>query len=86
VAGIGLAVFLALLRPAYSNTQKLRDITGLPVLGNVSMNWIPAIRKQKWRQLLAFIASFATLLLIYAAVVALEVKGYHLPTFLESGA
>lgn len=85
-AGIGLAVFLALLRPAYSNSQKLREITGLPVLGNVSMNWIPAIRKQKWRQLLAFIASFATLLLVFAAVVALEVKGYHLPNFINQGA
>jgi polysaccharide chain length determinant protein (PEP-CTERM system associated) len=86
VAGIAIAVFLALLRPAYANTQKLRDITGLPVLGNVSMNWIPAIRKQKWRQLLAFIASFATLLLVFAAVIALEVKGYHLPTFIGTGA
>jgi len=86
VLGTGLAVFLALLRPAYSNTQKLRDITGVPVLGNVSMNWIPAIRKQKWRQLLAFIASFATLLLIFAAVIALEVKGYHLPPFIGTGA
>lgn len=85
-AGIGLAVFLALLRPAYANTQKLREITGLPVLGNVSMNWIPAIRKQKWRQLLFFIASFATLLLVFAAVVTLEVKGYHLPSFLSQGA
>lgn len=85
-AGMGLAIFLALLRPAYANTQKLRDVTGLPVLGNVSMNWIPAIRKQKWRQLLFFIASFATLLLVFAAVVALEVKGYHLPSFMGQGA
>ncbi len=82
VAGLGLAVFLALLRPAYTTTQRLREATGLPVLGSVSMNWIPDIRKRKWRQFLIFVAAFATLMLVFAGVVALEVKGYHLPSFI----
>lgn len=80
--GLGVAVFLGLLRPAFTNTQKLREVTGLPVLGSVSMNWIPAIRKQKWRHFLGFVAAFAMLLIVFAGVVALEVKGYHLPTFI----
>jgi polysaccharide chain length determinant protein (PEP-CTERM system associated) len=83
VVGFGLAVFLALLRPSYATTQKLRDVTGLPVLGSVSMNWIPEIRKRKWRQFLIFVAAFAMLLLVFAGVLALEVKGYHLPTFIS---
>jgi polysaccharide chain length determinant protein (PEP-CTERM system associated) len=83
-AGFGLAIFLALLRPAYATSQKLRDVTGLPVLGSVSMNWIPEIRKRKWRQFVIFVATFAMLFLVFAGVVALEVKGYHLPTFVST--
>jgi polysaccharide chain length determinant protein (PEP-CTERM system associated) len=81
-AGIALAVFLSLLRPAFTTTQKLREITGLPVLGSVSMNWIPEIKKRKWNEFLIFTASFATLLLLFVGVVALEINGYHLPSFI----
>lgn len=80
--GAGIAFFLALLRPAFSSVQKLRDITSFPVLGSVSMNWIPEIRQRKWRQFLGFVASFATLLLVFAAVITFAIKGYHLPTFI----
>ncbi len=39
-AGAGLAFLLNMLRPAFGSAQSLRDITGLPVLGAVSMTWI----------------------------------------------
>ncbi len=82
VAGIGVAVFLSLLRPPFTTTQKLREITGLPVLGSVSMNWIPEIKEQNWRKFLSFAASLATLFLVFAGVIALEARGYHLPSFI----
>lgn len=82
LGGAGLAVFLALLRPAFSTVQKLREVAELPVLGSVSMNWIPDIRQRKWRQFLGLAASFATLLLVFVAVITLAVRGYHLPTFI----
>jgi polysaccharide chain length determinant protein (PEP-CTERM system associated) len=86
VAGIavsvGMAVFLALLRPAFNTTNKLREITGRPVLGSVSMNWIPQLRERKWREFLAFTAAFATLLVVFIGVIVLEIKGYHLPSFI----
>jgi polysaccharide chain length determinant protein (PEP-CTERM system associated) len=82
VAGIGVAVFLSLLRPPFTTAQKLREITGLPVLGSVSMNWIPEIKEENWRKFLSFAASLATLLLVYAGVIALEARGYHLPSFI----
>jgi polysaccharide chain length determinant protein (PEP-CTERM system associated) len=82
ITGIGVAIFLSLLRPPFTTSQKLREVTGLPVLGTVSMNWIPEIRKQKWRDFLSFVASLAILLLIFTGVVTLEVKGYHLPPFI----
>jgi hypothetical protein len=39
-AGAGVAFLLNLLRPTFSSAQRLRDVTGLPVLGSVSMTWI----------------------------------------------
>jgi polysaccharide chain length determinant protein (PEP-CTERM system associated) len=82
VVSIGIAVFLSLLRPAFTTTNKLREITGLPVLGSVSMNWIPQVRQRKWREFVAFVTAFAMLLVVFLGVIALEVKGYHLPSFI----
>ena len=39
-AGAGVAFLLNLLRPAFGSAQRLRERTGLPVLGAVSMTWI----------------------------------------------
>jgi polysaccharide chain length determinant protein (PEP-CTERM system associated) len=80
--GGGIALFLSLLRPAFTSTQKLREVTGIPVLGSVSMNWIPDVRKRKWRQFLGFLGAVASLLVVFIGVIALEVKGLHLPTFI----
>jgi polysaccharide chain length determinant protein (PEP-CTERM system associated) len=78
VIGLGLAVFLSLLRPSFSNTQKLRENIGLPVLGSVSMNWIPEIKERKWREFVIYSASFSCLLVFYLGVVLLEIKGLNL--------
>jgi polysaccharide chain length determinant protein (PEP-CTERM system associated) len=84
--GMAIAVFLSLLRPAFTTAQKLREVTGVPVLGSISMNWMPEVRQREWRRFLGCVAAFATLLLVFAGVIALEVKGYHLPPFIGTGA
>jgi len=38
-AGIGLAFILSQLRPAFHSQNKLREITGIPVLGSIPMIW-----------------------------------------------
>jgi len=38
-AGIGLALILSQLRPAFHSQNKLREITGIPVLGSIPMIW-----------------------------------------------
>ena len=81
VIGIGLAVFLSLLRPAFTTTQKVRDITGLPVLGSVSMNWIPQIRQRKRLEFFRFAAVFASLFVLFIGVLLLEIKGFNLHQF-----
>ncbi|MEE8480392.1 MAG: hypothetical protein V3T59_04035, partial [Desulfobacterales bacterium] len=37
--GIGLAFILSQLRPAFHSQNKLREITGIPVLGSIPMIW-----------------------------------------------
>jgi polysaccharide chain length determinant protein (PEP-CTERM system associated) len=39
-AGAAAAFLLNVLRPVFGNEQRLREVTGLPVLGAVSMTWM----------------------------------------------
>lgn len=61
-AGGALTFLLAKLRPAFVDARDLREVTGLPVLGAVSMLPDPAVAKAARRGLVAFgggVASFA---------------------------
>lgn len=82
VLGIGLGVTIALvlsfLRPTFSNAQKLRDTTGLPILGQVSMNWIPHIKHKKWVEFLRFCSLGVILILVFVGVILLEINGLNL--------
>lgn len=60
-AGIVLTFLLSQLRPAFSDLRALRDVTGLPVLGVVSLVPDPGRVRTERRKLLAFgggVASF----------------------------
>jgi len=61
LVGLALAFVLAQLRPAFSEQRLLREITGLPVLGSVSLLASPAVVRARLRGMLAFgggVASF----------------------------
>lgn len=82
VAGVGLGVAVALLlsflKPTFSNAQKIRDITGLPILGQVSMNWIPGIKQKKWIAFVRFCGLGLVLFLLFVGVIVLEINGLNL--------
>lgn len=62
LAGLALTFLLGNLRPAFVDARSLRDVTGLPVLGTVSLLSDPSRAKAERRSLLAFsggVASFA---------------------------
>jgi polysaccharide chain length determinant protein (PEP-CTERM system associated) len=69
-AGIGAAYLLHQLRPVFSSTRQLMELTQLPVLGSVSMTWPErhraSARRAVWRYALG-----ATTLVLLAVVVML---------------
>jgi polysaccharide chain length determinant protein (PEP-CTERM system associated) len=69
-AGIGAAYLLHQLRPVFSSTRQLMELTQLPVLGSVSMTWPErhraGARRAVWRYALG-----ATTLVLLAVVVLL---------------
>lgn len=69
--GVGflLAFILSQLRPTFNSRRELRDVTGLPVLGVVSMIWTPEQQQKRRKGLLVFVSCFGGLLLMYAGVI-----------------
>ena len=73
-AGVGLAGVLHRLKPVFSSAQQLNEITGLPVLGVVSLTWVD---KHKARQRgRAFVYTWAASLLIMVAGVLLLTQAH----------
>jgi hypothetical protein len=68
--GFGIAFLLGQMRPTFSDERRLREVTGLQVLGSVVMNWTDAQKRRRARGLVAFALSFLSLLSAYAAIMA----------------
>lgn len=76
--GVGMALVITFLRPTLSNSQMIKELTGLPTLGQVSMNWIPAIKQKKWYGFLRFCVAGMLLFLVFVGVLLLEINGLNL--------
>jgi len=64
VAGLAVAFLMSQLRPTFLSQSALRDVTGLPVLGSIGMNWTPEQTVKRKRRLLALASS---VLLLFGA-------------------
>ncbi len=73
--GIGLAFFLAQIRPGIYNRRILQEATGLPVLGTVSRVVTPSIRAAEQKERRVLLMGLAMLLLGYVAVVLIQLSG-----------
>jgi protein tyrosine kinase modulator len=71
-AGLALAFLLNMLKPVFSRSRQLNEITGLPVLGVVSMTWLE--RHDAMARRHAFVLSGATVALIVLSGVFLLVQ------------
>lgn len=67
-AGLGVAFLLSQFRPTFNEERRLREVSGLPVLGTVVMAWTDAQQKRLTRGRRVFLASVVGLILAYAAI------------------
>jgi polysaccharide chain length determinant protein (PEP-CTERM system associated) len=65
--GIGIAFLMGQIRPTFSDRKTLRDISGLPILGTVTMIWTDGQVRQRRRRLTWFVAASTGLLCVYGA-------------------
>jgi polysaccharide chain length determinant protein (PEP-CTERM system associated) len=70
VAGIAVAFLMSQLRPTFLSQATLREVTGLPVLGSIGMNWTAEQTIRRKRRLAALGVSVLVLFGIYGAGVA----------------
>ncbi|CAN7319366.1 chain length-determining protein [Pseudoduganella sp. LjRoot289] len=70
IVGTAAALLISQIRPTFLSPAELRTITGLPVLGTVTMNWTPAQQTKRRRGKAGFGAALACLLLSYSGVMA----------------
>ena len=71
-AGVGVAFLLNLLRPSFGSVQRLHEITGLPVLGAVSMTWIERYEAQMRRSALRLAGATLGMVLLCGAFIATQ--------------
>ena len=71
--GLGVAFLISQMRPTINDERRLREISGLPVLGTVVMAWTNAQKARRIRGLVGLSISIASLLSAYAAIMAMLV-------------
>jgi len=71
-AGAGLTFLLNLLRPVFASVRRLHEITGMPVLGAVSMTWIERHDAQLRRSVVRLAGGFVGLVLVCGAYLATQ--------------
>ena len=67
VAGIGIAFLMGQIRPTFSDRKALREVSGLPILGTVTMIWTDGQVRQRRRKMTWFLAGSMALACVYGA-------------------
>lgn len=72
--GAGIAFLISQLRPIFFSSKQLHDVTGLPVLGTVTKLHSAEVIKATRRNGLFFIAAVASLVVLYAILVGIQLN------------
>jgi protein tyrosine kinase modulator len=67
-AGGGVAWFIHLMKPVFHDVADLREFTGLPVLGAVSMTWVERHRAERKKELRSYALAGCVLIAAFAVV------------------
>lgn len=70
VAGLGGALVMSQIRPTFMTQHSLREVTGVPILGSISMNWTAQQKLRSLKRSYAFGAAVVVLFSAYGAVMA----------------
>ena len=68
--GIGVAFLMGQIRPTFSDRKALRDISGLPILGTVTMIWTETQVRARRNKLVWFVVGAVGLMSLYGAGLA----------------
>ena len=77
-AGLGVSILLGQLMPVVSTTKELKQLTGLPVLGSVSMVWNDKQKRNRQRKVASQLAAWGLLWVAYSGLVLLQMKNNNL--------
>ena len=69
-AGLGVALLMSQFRPTFLSQASLRDVTGVPILGSISMNWTTAQKAKQKKRLYGLAAAVFALFGAYGTVMA----------------
>jgi polysaccharide chain length determinant protein (PEP-CTERM system associated) len=72
-AGLGAAYFMHQLRPVFTSTRQLNELTQLPVLGSVSMTWLERHKSEERRAVWTYSAAAGVLVVV--ALITLATQG-----------
>jgi polysaccharide chain length determinant protein (PEP-CTERM system associated) len=71
-AGCGVAYLMHMMRPVFSTSRSLADMTGLPVLGSVTRSWVEKYRAQLRHGLVRYSVAAAALFVVFIVVVVVQ--------------
>jgi polysaccharide chain length determinant protein (PEP-CTERM system associated) len=77
-AGVGVALLLHLLRPVFTSARSLADVTGLQVLGAVSMAWADVHKRDTKNMYLRYGAAVFALVVLSVIVLVLSRVGVRI--------
>jgi polysaccharide chain length determinant protein (PEP-CTERM system associated) len=69
-AGLGAALLMSQFRPTFLSQSALREVTGVPILGSISMNWTAAQKAKQKKRLYGLAAAVFALFGAYGTVMA----------------
>ncbi len=81
--GGALCYVLSQLWPVFGSVRNLREVAGLPVLGVVTHAWSERRRVERARAVLGYAANFAILVVVFLGIIAFEMFGTGLHSFVS---
>jgi len=69
LSGLGSAFLMSQVRPTFLSQHSLREVTGVPILGSIGMNWTEQQKSSRRRRLYGFGLAVASLITAFGGVV-----------------